>query len=204
MPFDLKQASHIPLASVLCRHVCVSVEWLGRQFAVLPFHVQQRVCVSQLRAPLSLIRPYLPVRQHNKRIFKEDISLLHCAQSLYWYHLECTSKSSPLLEIRFCEKCFGNNMLRECEHCCHSEAFPWHQTPTKGCLHLLTLDKCLVWLYAQLYQFSDRSPSLSISLSAALASSGPDLMTHRNASSRLSEINHLRQVFLPIVWGAGH
>lgn len=48
-----------------------------------PFHVQQHVCVSQLRASLSLIRPYLPVRQHNKRILKEDISLLHSARLLY-------------------------------------------------------------------------------------------------------------------------
>lgn len=64
------------------------------------------------------------------------------------------------------------------------------QHQTKGCLYILTLDKCLVWLYTQLYQFSNRSLSLSIQA---------DLMTHRNASSHLSEINHLPQVVLPIV-----
>ena len=85
-----------------------------------------------------------------------------------------------------------------------------HQTQTKGCLHVLTLDKCLVWLYTQLYQFSNRSLSLSLSLSLSHSLSlclsvspslsvQADLMTHRNASSRLSEINHLRQVVLPIV-----
>lgn len=59
------------------------VDGLMREFLVPPFHVQQHVCVSQLRASLSLIRPYLPVRQHNKRIFKEDISLFHSAELLY-------------------------------------------------------------------------------------------------------------------------
>ena len=67
----------------VCVYVCVAALW--REFLVLPFHVQQHVCVSQLRASLSLIRPYLPVRQHNKRIFKEDISLFHGAELLHWY-----------------------------------------------------------------------------------------------------------------------
>ncbi len=44
-----------------------------------------------------------------------------------------------------------------------------HQTQTKGCLHVLTLDKCLGWLYTQLYQFSDRSLSLSFYLSVSLS-----------------------------------
>lgn len=35
------------------------------------------------------------------------------------------------------------------------------QHQMKGCLYILTLDKCLVWLYTQLYQFSNRSLSLS-------------------------------------------
>lgn len=39
------------------------------------------------------------------------------------------------------------------------------QHQTKGCLYVLTLDKCLIWLYTQLYQFSNRSLSLSITLS---------------------------------------
>lgn len=67
--------------SIVC--VCVCVDLMEREFLVLHFHVQQHVCVSQLRASLSLIRPYLPVRQHNKRIFKEDISLFHSAEQLY-------------------------------------------------------------------------------------------------------------------------
>lgn len=75
-----------------------------------------------------------------------------------------------------------------------------HQTLTKGCLHVLTLDKCLGWLFIQLYQFSDRSLSLFLSLCFSLSlSTQADLMTHRNASSRLSGINHLRQVVVPIV-----
>ena len=44
-----------------------------------------------------------------------------------------------------------------------------HQTLTKGCLHALTLDKCPVWLYTQLYQFSNRSLSLSLSVSPFLS-----------------------------------
>lgn len=46
-----------------------------------------------------------------------------------------------------------------------------HQTQTKGCLHVLTLDKCLVWLYTQLYQFSDRSLSLFLSFCLSLSPS---------------------------------
>lgn len=46
-----------------------------------------------------------------------------------------------------------------------------HQTQTKGCLHVLTLDKCLVWLYIQLYQFSDRSLSFSLPASLSLSPS---------------------------------
>ena len=61
---------------------CVSVDVLMREFLVPPFHVQQHVCMSQLRASLSLIHPYLPVQQHNKRIFKEDISLLNSSALL--------------------------------------------------------------------------------------------------------------------------
>lgn len=75
--------THLKVSFCIVQHsVCVCFDGLGREFLVLPFHVQQHVCVSQLRASLSLIRPYLPVRQHNKRIFKEDISLFHSAELL--------------------------------------------------------------------------------------------------------------------------
>lgn len=55
-----------------------------------------------------------------------------------------------------------------------------HQTPTKGCLHDLTLDKCLRWLFIQLYQFSDRSLSLSFYLSG-LSLAGSLLLSLRPA-----------------------
>lgn len=187
----------------------------GESFLLLS-HVQQHVCVSQLRASLCLIRSYLPAQQHNKRIFKEDISLCLSAERLTadclcacvcvracervcerskQIHFNAEQMSFYFWEnVRACgpSQCGGVVILQLLEH----------QTQTKGCLHVLTLDKCLVWLFAQLYQFSDRSLSLSSLTSLHLI--WAQLMTHRNASSCLSEINHLRQLVLPIVWEAGH
>ena len=137
----------------VCVCVCVCVAGLWRELLVLPFHVQQHVCVSQLRASLSLIRPYLPVRQHNKRIFKEDISLFHSAELLYWYcfNAECSSVcvcvcvyAMPFLffQINFiCAHIWVSSSLWDvsvyvcaearacacqcgCERCCHSKALP--------------------------------------------------------------------------------
>lgn len=75
-----------------------------------PSHVQQHVCVSQLRASHCLIRPYLPVRQQNKRIFKEDISLFHSAELLY-------ADTVLVLTARVCEG-FVLSLLRDTFHLC--------------------------------------------------------------------------------------
>lgn len=125
----------------------------------------------------TLIRPYLPMRQRNKRILKEDIPLCHAGAQLRCLPLLFASPA-PARSFPSCAD--GRAALKQASASfgvCVPE-LPWvgaavevlvipklhrHQTPTKGCLHDLTLDKCLGWLFIQLYQFSNRSLSLFLS-----------------------------------------
>lgn len=128
----------------------------------------------------ALIRPYLPVRQHNKRILKEDIPLRRGGARLRSARRHCRCFLPPLLphaHFSFAQ-IVGRSSIRPLPLLAFAPELPRvgaavevlvipklhrHQTPTKGCLHDLTLDKCLGWLFIQLYQFSNRSPSLFLS-----------------------------------------